>query len=137
MPHAEPSESARAMRRLGSGIVGVINAVSLKGSTVRGTAPSLPKDGLTIQIVRQGDEAAEYKFWHPQVTHKIKVFASLAGWLGAYRMGDEEAPLLLCCRALILALSCMRPKPVPGLLNESGIVLLVAHWIEWVKKRPN
>jgi hypothetical protein len=28
-------------------------------------------------------------------------------------MGDEEAPLLLCCQALIPALSCMRPKPVP------------------------
>ena len=48
-----------------------------------------------------------------RLTHKIRVFASLAGLLGAYRMGDEEAPLLLCCQALIPALSCMRPKPVP------------------------
>jgi hypothetical protein len=95
LPHGEPSENAGAIRRLGSGIVGVISAVSLKGSHGAQNRIAYRQHGLNIQIVRQGEEAAECKFWHLQVTHKIKVFASLPGWLRAYRMGDEESPLQL------------------------------------------
>jgi virginiamycin B lyase len=50
-----------------------------------------------------GDGSAEYQFWQLLATHKVKVFGSLARFLAAYRIGDEEAPLLLCCQALIPA----------------------------------
>jgi len=114
-PHAEPSANARAIERLGSSIPGVISAALVRGAQdARNSIAQLYRQqGLNIQIVRHGEEAAEYQFRQLLVTHKVKVFGSLAGFLDAYRMGDEEAPLLLCCQALIPALSLMREKPVP------------------------
>jgi hypothetical protein len=40
------------------------------------------------------------------------VFASLAAFLTAYRTGDEEALLLLCCQAFVRSRAFMRTKPV-------------------------
>ena len=102
-----------AIKQLGSSIPGFISAATLKGSRIarNNIAQVYRQQGLNIQIAQHGAEAAGYEFWQLLVTHKIRVFASLAGFLAAYRIGDEEAPLLHCCQALIpLFLSCGR-KP--------------------------
>jgi hypothetical protein len=44
--------------------------------------------------------------------NQIRVFASLAGFLAAYRTGDEEALLLQCCQALVRSRAFMRTEPV-------------------------
>jgi len=44
--------------------------------------------------------------------NQIRVFASLAGFLAAYRTGDEEALLLLCCQALVRSRTFMRTQTV-------------------------
>ena len=115
LPHGEPSENARAIQRVSHSIPGIISAASLKGSDdARNSIAQLYREqGLNIQIARYGEEAAEYQIRDLLVKHKIRVFASLAGFLGAYRIGDEEAPLLLCLQALIPALSNMRFEPTP------------------------
>jgi predicted phage terminase large subunit-like protein len=114
-PHAEPSANARAIQRLGSSIPGIISGASLKGSqdARNSIAQVYRQQGLNIQIAHHGEEAAEYQLRQMLATHKIRVFASLAGFLEAYRIGDEEAPLMRCCQALIPALSNMRLKPTP------------------------
>jgi hypothetical protein len=68
---------------------------------------------LNICITPQAEEAAVYQLWQLLVANKIRVFASLAGFLATYRTRDENGLLLLCCQALILGRSFMRTKPGP------------------------
>ena len=68
--------------------------------------------GLKIQPSTQGEEVGIYQLWHLSATNKIKVFASLSGFLAEYRVSDEQSPLLLCCHSLILSgRSLMRVRP--------------------------
>jgi hypothetical protein len=53
-----------------------------------------------------------YKLLQMLAKNQIRVFASLAGFLAAYRTGDEEALLLLCCQALVRSRTFMRTQPV-------------------------
>jgi hypothetical protein len=59
------------------------------------------EQGLKIQSILQGEEAGVYKLLQLLAANKLKVFASLSGLLVEYRIGDEHAPLLLACHALI------------------------------------
>jgi predicted phage terminase large subunit-like protein len=113
--HAEPSENARAIKQWGNWIPAVISSASLKGSPAArySIADIYRKEGLNICITQEAEEAAMYQFWQLLVANKIRVFASLRGFLAAYRFGDEEALLLLCCQALILGRAFMRTKPRP------------------------
>ena len=43
----------------------------------------------------------------------MKVFASLSGFLTAYRIGDPEELLMQSCEALIAGREYMRTKPKP------------------------
>jgi len=113
--HAEPSENARAIKQWGGWIPGVISSASLKGSQAArySIAEIYRKEGLNICITHQAEEAAVYQLWQLLVANKIRVFASLAGFLAAYRTRDEDGLLLLCCQALIQGRGFMRTKPEP------------------------
>jgi hypothetical protein len=93
----------------------VISSASLKGSQAArySIAEIYRKEGLTICVTQQAEEAAVYQIWQLLVANKIRVFASLASFLAVYRTRDEEALLLLCCQALILGRGYMRTKPMP------------------------
>lgn len=114
LPHAEPSENTRAIRQVGGWIPGVLSAGSLKGSKgARNSIAQIYRDaGLNIYAAHEGEEADVYQLWQMLAQNRIKVFASLAGFLAAYRTGDEEALLLLCCQALIRSRAFMRTEPV-------------------------
>ena len=71
------------------------------------------EQGLTICTPHESEEAAVYQLWTLLATNKLKVFASLAGFLTAYRIGDDEALLLQSCEALIVGCEYMRTKPKP------------------------
>ena len=81
--HAEPSENARAIKQWGGWIPGVLSSASLKGSPAArySIAEIYRKEGLNICITPQAEEAAMYQLWQLLVAHKIRVFASLAGFL--------------------------------------------------------
>jgi hypothetical protein len=113
--HAEPSENARAIRQVGGWIPGVLSAASLKGSKVaRNSVAQIYRDaGLNIYAEHEGEEADAYQLLQMLAKNQIRVFASLAGFLAAYRTGDEEALLLLCCQALVRSCAYMRTEPVP------------------------
>jgi predicted phage terminase large subunit-like protein len=113
--HAEPSENARAIKRVGDWIPGVINVSGLKGTQADKDRITriYREQGLKIQNSIQAEEAGVYQLWQLLATNKLKVFASLSGFLAEYRIGDGLSPLLLCCHALLLsARECMRTKPV-------------------------
>jgi predicted phage terminase large subunit-like protein len=114
LPHAEPSENARAIRRAGSWIPGVLSAGSLKGSNrARNSIAQIYREaGLKIYAAHDGEDADVYQLWQMLANNQIRIFASLAGFLGAYRTGDEEALLLLCCQALVRSRAFMRTQPV-------------------------
>jgi len=113
--HAEPGANALAIKQLGAWIPGVLHSASLPGSMAArdSIAQIYRKQGLTLYTPKPAEEAAVYQLWQLLAAHKIRVFASLAGFLAAYRIGDEEALLLRCCQALILEQACMKKKPVP------------------------
>ncbi len=113
--HAEPSQNARAIRQCGDWIPGMISAASLKGSQAArySIAQIYRKEGLNIAVLHQPEEAAVYQFWQLLVANKIRVFGSLVGFLDAYRTGNEDAQLLLCCQALIAGRPGMKTKPQP------------------------
>jgi predicted phage terminase large subunit-like protein len=114
-PHAEPSENARAIKTLGDWIPGVINFSCVKGSqSEKYRIEQLYRElGLNIQTSNQGEEIGIYQLWQLLAANKIKVFASLSGFLAEYRISDEQSPLLLCCHSLILSgRGRMRTKPV-------------------------
>ena len=54
-----------------------------------------------------------YELWQLLATKRLRAFASLAGLVNAYRVGDEEAVLLRACEALILGCHHMRTRPTP------------------------
>jgi predicted phage terminase large subunit-like protein len=114
LPHAEPSENARAIRQVGGWIPGVLSAGSLKGSkSARNSIAQIYGEaGLNIQVAHDGEEADMYQLWRMLANNQIKVFASLAGFLAAYRTGDEDALLLLCCQAVVRSRAFMRTEPV-------------------------
>jgi hypothetical protein len=58
------------------------------------------------------DQAGLYQLRQLLAANKLKVFASLTGFLAEYRIGDEQSPLVLCCRSLVLNRDLMRTKPV-------------------------
>lgn len=60
----------------------------------------------------QGEEAGVYQLLQLLAANQLKVFASLSGFLGEYRIGDEHSPLLLSCHALIHPDCRLRTKPV-------------------------
>ena len=113
--HAEPSDNARAIKQCGAWIPGVLSSASLPGSqTMRNTIAQIYREqGLTICTPHESEEAAVYQLWTLLATNKLKVFASLAGFLTAYRIGDDEALLLQSCEALIVGCEYMRTKPKP------------------------
>jgi len=114
LPHREPSENARAIQLEGSWIPGVLSAASLKGSkSARNSIAQIYREtGLNIYAAHDGEDADVYKLWQMLAKNQIRVFASLAGFLAAYRTGDEEALLLLCCQALVRSRTFMRTQPV-------------------------
>jgi predicted phage terminase large subunit-like protein len=113
--HAEPSQNACAIRRLGKWIPGVLSAASTQGSqTMRHAVAQLYRDhGLEIFTSRQGDETAQYQLSQSLATKRIRVFTSLEGFLNAYRIGDDEAALVRACAALIAGDEYMQTKPTP------------------------
>ena len=113
--HAEPSANARAMKQCGEWIPGVLSAASVSGSqgARTGIAQIYREQGLTIHTVSASEQATGYQLWQMLATDKVKAFASLAGFLNAYRVGDQEAFLLQCCEALIAGREYMRTKPKP------------------------
>jgi predicted phage terminase large subunit-like protein len=115
-PHAEPSENARAIKRCGEWIPGILSTASLAGSqnTRNGIAQIYRQQGLTIYAVQhKAEEATMLELWQLLATRQIKVFSHLAGLLTAYRMGDDEAVLMRSCEALISGCDYMRTKPQP------------------------
>jgi len=73
----------------------------------------------------QGEEAGVYQLLQLLASNKLKVFASLSGLLVEYRIGDEHAPLLLACHALIHPNRHLRTKPaIQPLLPSSSV-----HWM--------
>jgi predicted phage terminase large subunit-like protein len=114
-PHAEPSENARAIRRLGHWIRGVIDYSCGKRSPAETCeiAQIYAELGLDVQPATQGEEAGVLWFWQLLASNQLKVFTSLAGFLGEYRIGDEQSPLMLCCQSLVFSgVDLMRTKPV-------------------------
>jgi len=114
-PHAEPSQNAKAIKASGNWILGVINLSSLKGSQAeKEKITQLYRElGLDLLIAIEAEDAGLFHLWQLLASNKLKVFASLSGFLAEYRMGDEQSPLLQGCHSLILS-GCdrMRTKPV-------------------------
>jgi predicted phage terminase large subunit-like protein len=133
LPHAEPSENARAIKILGDWIPGVINFSSIKGSEMdRDRLRNLYRQhGLKIQTTKDAEEIAIYELWQLLAANKIKVFASLSGFLSEYRINDEQSPLLLCLHSLIVSgRNCMRTKPVkPVIPRRSSYGLGERGWM--------
>jgi hypothetical protein len=113
-PNAEPSQNAAAIKGWGDWIPGMINSSGIKGSLAEkeGITRIYRDLGLTMQAAVEGEEAGLYQLWQLLASSKLKVFASLSGFLREYRIGDEQSPLLLCCQSLVLGRNRMRTKAV-------------------------
>ena len=117
--HAERSENARALRRCGEWIPGILSTASLPGSqnSRNGIAEIYREQGLTIYAVQhKAEEAAMFELWQLLATKRIRIFSSLTGFLTAYRVyrvGDDDAVLLRSCEALISGCDYMRTRPQP------------------------
>jgi predicted phage terminase large subunit-like protein len=123
-PNGEPSQNAKAIKTPGDWIPAVINFSSSKGS--KGEKDQIVRLyrelGLNVQTPVEGDEAGIYHFWQLLSSNKLKVFASLGGFLAEYRIGDEQSPLLLCCQSLLLSgRDRMRTKPVKFLALQPRV----------------
>jgi predicted phage terminase large subunit-like protein len=100
LPHAEPSENARAIRGRGEWIPGLIHVTT--GSVDRRLIPSLyQRLDLNLKSCDLGEDAALFQFWQLLTANELKVFASLSMFLGEYRIGDNQSPLLLCAHSLL------------------------------------
>jgi hypothetical protein len=110
LPHAEPSENARAIKAWGEWVPGVLSAVSVPGSnsTRERIAQIYREQGLTMNVAYEAEEAAGYRLWELLATNKVRVFASLSAFLRSYRIGDENALFQQCCAALIAGGEFMR-----------------------------
>ena len=94
LPHAEPSENARAIRAREVWIPGLIH---IAGSTERFRVAYLYQQlGLQVQCCGSVEEAALFQFWHLLATNQLKIFASLSMFLEEYRIGEEQSPSSLC-----------------------------------------
>lgn len=112
LPHPEPCQNARAIQALGGWIPGFLHINGSQGDKPR--IARLYRDlGLNIETATPGEDAGVYQLLQLLAANKLKVFASLSGFLAEYRMDDEQSPLLLCCQLLILSRERMRTKPVP------------------------
>jgi predicted phage terminase large subunit-like protein len=131
LPHGEPSENARAMKRPGGWIPGVIHPSSIKASQSErdGIARIYREQGLRIQTAQVGEEAGIYQLLHLLASNKLKVFASLSRFLSEYRIGDERSPLLLSCFALILSADRMVTKPVLAVIPTPRISTSERGWM--------
>jgi predicted phage terminase large subunit-like protein len=113
LPHAEPSENTRALKKCGEWIPGILSRVSVGGtqSLRSGIADLYRQHGLTIHTVQDGEDAAAYQFWQCLATRQIKAFSSLSNFLVEYRLGNDEGLLLQCSESLISGCRYMRTKP--------------------------
>jgi Terminase RNaseH-like domain len=108
LPHAEPSENARAIRAREDSIPGLIH---IAGSTERFRVAHLYQQlGLQVQCCGSVEDAALFQFWQLLATNELKIFASLSMFLEEYRIGEEQSPLLLCAQSLVSRLDLMK-KP--------------------------
>ena len=108
--HSEPSENARAILSQGSWIPGMLNTTG--SQTDRYRVIRLYRElGLRVQSSAEVDEAGAYQVLQLLASNKLKVFASLPGFLSEYRIGDEQSLLLLCCQSLILSRDRMQTRP--------------------------
>jgi hypothetical protein len=106
LPHAEPSENARAIRARAGSIPGLIH---IAGSTERFRVAYLYQQlGLQVQCCGSVEDAALFQFWQLLATNELKIFASLSMCLEEYRIGEEQSPLLLCAQALVSRLDLMK-----------------------------
>jgi predicted phage terminase large subunit-like protein len=123
LPHSEPSENARAIKKVGSWIPGTMN-VSQVASSERekySIANMYCELGLKVELSPSTDQAGLYQLRQLLASNKLKVFASLTGFLAEYRIADEQSPLLLCCRSLVLNRDVMRTRPVrKSILYDMG-----------------
>jgi len=112
---AEPSQNARAIQSVDGSAPGVISAASLKGAHgLRNSVAQIYRNaGLDISALGDEKEAGVYRLLQMLREGRIKVFASMAGFLSAYRSGDAEALLLLSCQALILSPEFRWPRSRP------------------------
>ena len=122
-PNGEPSQNAKAIKMPGDWIPAVINFSSKGSQGEKDQIVRLYRElGLNVQTPTDGEEAGIYHFWQLLSSNKLKVFASLGGFLGEYRIGDEQSPLLLCCQSLLLSgRARMCTKPVPYLAVQARV----------------
>jgi hypothetical protein len=133
---AEPSQNARAIQRVDGGAPGVISAASLRGAhgMRKSVAQIYRKAGLEISALDDEKEAGVYRLLQMLREGRIKVFASMAGFLSAYRSGDSEALLLQSCQALILSPEFLWPRSQPKSQpdRECGLDSLLPFRRDWM-----
>ena len=115
-PHAEPAENARAIKQRGDWIPGTVHVPSFRGSSIEQhrVCELYRQQGLRVTSTRMREESGVYHLWQLLAAHQLKVFTTLTGFLSAYRVGDEGALLLQCCRALLVSgQHCSLSRPVP------------------------
>ena len=100
LPHAEPSENARAIQAREDSIPGLIHVAN--GSTERHRVAQLYQQlGLNVQCCGSVEDAALFRFWHLLTTNQLKVLASLSMFFEEYRIAEDQSPLLLCAQSLV------------------------------------
>ena len=118
LPHAEPSENARAIRAREVSIPGLIH---IAGSTERFRVAHLYQQlGLKVQCCGSVEDAALFQFWQLLATNELKIFASLSMFLEEYRIGEEQSPLLLCAQSLVSRPDLMECKEPESEDDEFG-----------------
>jgi predicted phage terminase large subunit-like protein len=122
LPHAEPSENARAIQAQGEWIPGLIHVSN--GSTDRHRVTLLyQRLGLNVQCCATVEDAALFQFWQLLTTNQLKVFASLSMFLEEYRIGEDQSPLLVCAQSLVSRLDlmmCKKPERETDDDDDSG-----------------
>ena len=111
LPHAEPSQNARAILAQGDWIPGVID---VDGETDGHRVARLYKQlQLNVQSYKSVDDAALYEFWQQLAANRLKIFSSLSMFLEEYRIADAKSPLLICGQTLLSRreIMCVEPEP--------------------------
>ncbi|EPR44570.1 phage DNA packaging protein GP2 [Desulfovibrio sp. X2] len=85
---AEPEVHAQAVRARGEWIAGVIDPASRGRSQADGRSLLAIYQGLGLELscAENAVEAGIYRVWSLLSTGRLKIFASLAGWLSEYRL---------------------------------------------------